>query len=525
MKQLLLLGALLLCFNSFAQSTNLDREKFHVSYVKLPTEPILDNSKRTYSININGVAINGFSKVNSPGVLDINYTFSGTTVGEVKIDKEKHQKTDKDGNVTSTWYTYKVNTTFSSGAAINVVNSNTDQSYEKNFSASTDYSSNDFTSYYKAEKHYAINKYDIKSNQRSKHQSSLKSSVKSYLNSKYGYVPYNTDQNYLWILASKKHPETKKHHEAYDKMKVIFSKMKYDEPVDEMAKELEPVIAYFNDVIPRYEGTKRKMRKVKYASYYNLARIYYYLGMPEKVKENAQKIIDNDYDKSDGKYFLRIAESLAKSLATNKMKSRHMKIVTEDISSAKEEKEVPKPAVYETLELNKAYLITKKNDTILVDVNTSDLGNIGYSLKTVQYNKIGTPVGSLVRYAKGCKELLFVDGLHFRNIKFKESSIKAGSLDLGQVTLGGATDKLCKVLFESDKIGLYKFNNKELVIVAAGSDKGKSTSGMSFVFGFKKNLAKLAKDCPAVAEKAKAKGYKNSEESLLQFCNDLSNCK
>lgn len=65
--------------------------------------------------------------------------------------------------------------------------------------------------------------------------------------------------------------------------------MKYDEPTDEIAKEVEPIIAYFNDVVPRFEGNKRKLRKVRYASYYNIAKIYYYLDMPEKVKKYARK--------------------------------------------------------------------------------------------------------------------------------------------------------------------------------------------------------------------------------------------
>jgi hypothetical protein len=248
--------------------------------------------------------------------------------------------------------------------------------------------------------------------------------------------------------------------------------------------------------------------------------------MPEKVKENAQKLIDNDYDKSDGKAFLRNANYLANSLEVNKMKSRHMKVVTEDISNMVEEEEKsPQLNINKNtnFESNKAYLITQKNDTVLVAINTSDIATIGYGIKTIQYDNNKTPIGSRVKKAKDCKELLFVNGIHFKKIKFKESSVKPEYVNLEQATLEGATDKLCKVLFESDKISLYQFNNKEFVIVPAGSEKGKSTSGMSFVFGFKKNLAKLAKECPAVAKRAKE--YKNSEESLLQFCNDLTNCK
>lgn len=525
MKKFLPLVALFLYASSFAQSTNLDKERFQVSYVKLPSDPILENDKRTYSINLNGVAIEGFSKVNAPGTLDITYNFSGTNMQEVKIDKIKHEKKDKDGKVISTTYTYKAKSGFTSSATINVINAITGESYEKSFQESTDYTSEEFSSYYKAERHYALNKYEIKNKHRSTHRSSIKSSIKYYLNGRYGYVPYTTNSEFLWILASKKHPEKVKHYEAYEKTKEAFAKMKFDEPTDELAKELEPVIQYFNDVVPRYPGDKRKMRKVKYASYYNLANIYYYLDMPEKVKEYGQKIIDNDYDKSDGKRFIRYAESLKESLDKNKMTSRHMKVVTEDISNVVEEaEEVAESNEKPNLELNKAYLITQKNDTTLVDVNTSDIASIAYDLKIVQYDNNGSPIGTRIKKANVCKEIVFVDGLRYKNIKFKESSVKSGSVDVAQVALGGATDKLCKVVFESDKIGLYKFNNKELVILTPGEEKGKSTSGMSFVFGFKKNLAKLAKDCPAVAKKAEAKEYKNTEESLIKFCQDLTNC-
>ena len=524
MKQLFLSVVLLICVNAFSQSANLDREKFSVSYVKLPTDPILENDKRTYSINVNGVKIQGFTKVNAPGNLDINYKFLNTVVSDVKIEKEKHEKKDKDGNVTSTWYTYKAKANFKSDASINVINAIINDSFEENYQESSSYSSDDFDSYYKAERHYKNNKYDIKNRYRTQHKSAIKKRISYSLNAKYGYRPTSFGNEFLWILGSKRHPEFEKHHEAYGKVKTIFAKMKHDQPIDGMLAELTPIIDYFNDAVTRYPGKKRKLRKVRYASYYNLANIYYYLDMPEKVKEYGQKIIDNDYDKSDGKRFIRYADALKATLEKNQMKTRHMVVVTEDISNVVEEEEEQAPVAQPKaeLELNKAYLITQKNDTVLVDVNTKDIASIGYSLKTVQYDKNGTPVGSRVEKAKGCKELLFVDGLHFKNIKFKESSTKSGSLDLGGA-LAGVSDKLCKVLYESDKIGLYKFNNKELVIVPAGSEKGKSTSGMGFVFGFKKKLAKIAESCPAVA--ADTKKYKNTEEDLLQFCKDLSACK
>ena len=91
--------------------------------------------------------------------------------------------------------------------------------------------------------------------------------------------------------------------------------------------------------------------------------------------------------------------------------------------------------------------------------------------------------------------------------------------------LGGAAEKLCKVLFESDKINLYLFNNEEPVIFIPGNKKGKSTLSTGFVFGFKKNLTKLAEGCPALIEKVKNKAFKNNIDDLVQFCKELTSCK
>ncbi|WP_148639231.1 hypothetical protein [Aquimarina longa] len=525
MKKLLLLQlALLFCTLSSAQSTDLDKETFTVSYVKLPSKPILDNTKRTYSTNSSSIRISGFSKVKSPGTLDITYKYNGSRSSEVNIEKITHEKKDDDGKVISTWYTYKAKSSISSSASIHIINADNGQSFDKSFKSSSAYQSKEFNSYYKAESHYKNNKYDIKNNYSSQHKSDIRNNIKSYLNKRYGYVPFTTSYEYLWILGSKKHPEYQKHHEAYNKLKVAFEKMKYDQPIDEIKKEVMPIIEYFNSIIPNYEGTKRKMRKVKYASYYNIANIYFYLDMPEKVKEYALKLIENNYDKSDGKNFIRYADRLSKSLAINKTKTRHMQVLTEDISNIpdeEEEKEEKKPS--EDIEVNKAYLITKANDTILVDIKTSDIANIAYSLKTVEYDTNGTLVGTRSRSAKKCKELLFVDGLHYKNIRFKESSIKSGALDVAQA-LEGATDKLCKVLYESDKINLYLFNKSELVMLPKGSDKGKSTQSTGFVFGFKKNLTKFAEGCPSVLEKVSNKEYKNNQDSLLSFCKELAKC-
>ncbi|WP_346880655.1 hypothetical protein [uncultured Algibacter sp.] len=516
---------------SFSQSANLDREYFNVSYVILPSKPVLDNSKRTFSSNKRAIALSGFSRVKENGTLDINYSFNGTSVGEVKINKTKHEKKDDNGNVTSTTYTYNVNIPYTSSASLSVSNSDViDNGYQQDYSEKDNYTSNSFSSYRDAQNHYNNNRYNIKNKYASKHKKSILSRINGTLNSKYGYVPRNESNENFWILGSKKHPEYKNHMEAFETLKVIFAKMKYDQPIEDLKAETQPVIDYFNSLIPKYVGTKKKMAKVRYASYYNIAKIYYYLEMPEKAKEYGQKIIDNGYDKSDGKHFIRISNNLIEKFKINKTNTRHFEVITEDLSNVVEEEPENQNgyqnASNSKLELVKAYLISKAGDTTLVDMETKDIDKIAYKIRTVRYDNNKSPVGTEVKSAKDFNEVLFVDGTHYKNVKFKESSIKGDDVDAAKMLLGGAKEKLCKILFESDKIDLYLFNNEETVIYTPNdSKKGKSTLSTAFVFGFKKKLVKLAEGCPTLAEKAQNKAFKNTPEDLLLFCKELNSCK
>lgn len=518
----------LICYSfSYAQSSNLDRENFNVSYVKLPSNPILDDSKRTYSSNTGAITISGFSRLKSNGTIDINYTFNGTEIGEVNINKRKIEKKNKEGKVISTSYKYKVTVPYNSTAIMTVSNAITAESYEKTFSESTVYESSEYDSYNAAQNHYNNNRSTLRNKYKSSHSSNLKSNAKSHLDYTYGYIPYENKYEYFWILSSKNHPEYGKHQEAYQKLKTIFDGMKYDQPIENLNAEVIPIIDYFNDVAARFPGDKRKIRKIRYASYYNIAKIYYYLDQPEKTREYAQKIIDNDYDKGDGESFLSDADKLAEKLKINEIDSRHLAVVTEDLSHLPTEEENEEEVAEKTIDLdiNKAFLITKENDTLAVDIKTSDIPAIAYTLKTVEYDNNGTPIGTRSRNASKCKELVFVDsGARFKNVEFKESSLKSGEVDAGQMLLGGATEKLCLVLYESDKINLYKFAGKELVLYPEGAKKGKSTISAAFLLGFKNNLAKMAGDCEKVASKAKNKEYSNDEDGLLKFCKELSDC-
>lgn len=494
---------------TYSQSTDLDRETFSATYVNLPSHPILDNQLRTYSSENNDLTIYGFSRIKSNASISVNYRFNGTITSDVKINTQKHEKKDKDGKVTSVSYTYSASATYRSKATLRTVNNLISKSWNNTFNESKNWNSSSFSTYKKAQNYYNNNRHELKSKYRTDHRNSLRTKIKNHINYQYGYTVFSTSRAYFWILGSQKHPEFIKHKEAYEELKALLATMKFDESTDEISKKAMPIIDYFNDVTKRYEGKKRKARKIRFASYYNIAKLYYYLDDVEKCKEYANKIIENDYDKSEGKYFLRIAKSLEKELTTNQVTSRHMGIITEDLGDVGNEVFIDQGAIGSSPKMSKelVYLITKDQDTIKGMAMNFDESNIGFGIELHSNNQ--------VKFYKSeeCKTLAIPNIGTFKSVNFKDAATN------------NTSRKITKELFSSPKIGLYVFQNKELVLKLSESEVGSSLNSSDFAFGFNTALDKFTKDCSDVAIRVKSGEFKNNEESMIKFCQALSACK
>ncbi len=508
MKKLTLL-VLFLANMTFAQNANLDREYFTGSYVKLPAKPILDKTKHTFSSNTSSLAIAGYKKVVEDASLVLNFRINGTIVDDYKIKSDKHERKDKAGKVISTTYTYKAIANYTTTGSLDVLNTIKGESNVKEFSRNSRYQSKNFKTYSQASEYYRTNKYNLRNKYHREHRKEMSKQAYDYINDLYGYPIHNQRDNF-WILGKKKHPEYANHIKAYNKAKNIFDKMKYNEPINSIETEMQPVITYFIETATKYQGNKKKMRKMRYASYYNLAKIYYYLDNPDKTIEYGQKIMDNGYDKYDGKYFISLGNRLKKRFNANKVSSRHFEVSTTNNQNISDdfEEDNSENTSNEIL----AYLITKSNDTIQAVIPQANLTKIKYF------------VDLEVSDASGAKKIE----------RFKAIDVKTMALtneDLYKViSFAGAkekdvTEKFVKVLFESDKIGLYLFNNNELVLKQAKKENGTSTLSPAFVFGLNKKLSTYAKDCPDLLKATQAKQFKNNQESLLDFVQQLTDCK
>ncbi len=63
---------------------------------------------------------------------------------------------------------------------------------------------------------------------------------------------------------------------------------------------------------------------MRYSAFYNKAKIYYYLDMPQEMMAEAEGLIKNGYDESDGKQLLETARQLVEEFKKTGLDTRHV---------------------------------------------------------------------------------------------------------------------------------------------------------------------------------------------------------
>ncbi len=519
-----------------AQKVDLDREYIKVKYTNLPTEPILDENFRTYAVTSNNsrvaneTKIYGFEKLNREGTLNIDINIGNVIIENVEISKREKVNKDKEGNVTSTERFYTPVITYSTKGSYKIDNSQGKPlSYGLGSSTNT-HKGNEYNSYAKASNYFKNNKYSLKSKFRNEFVNNSIYQINKNLNKLYGYEPYVYNELF-WILDSKKNSDYDGHKKALADLKEVLGKISHDESLDAAKPGLQPIVDYFLSVVPNYPEDKKKHRKMRYASYYNIGRLYYHFDMPDEAIVYANKVIENDYDKGDGRKLIKDSERLKELFEINRLQTRHFAVETVDNSDTIEEEaiaeEKPKNVLtdkfLETVFTNadgskiegKIKIAVVNNEEISSDLDlTSFFKN---SVKIYTLNDDGEAKSKNYFAREGAS--FVANGTAYEAVKFNPNSENKSQGNV--VSLDGAKYHFVKVLYKSDKLSLYRYK-KELLFKKAGDKKGQSTSSLAYAVGFKKKLAKLVADCEALAKLAKEGSFSNNEESLLAFVQEYN---
>jgi hypothetical protein len=137
-----------------------------------------------------------------------------------------------------------------------------------------------------------------------------------WLNNQYGF-PVRRVNDIFWILNNKRHKSYRDQQKAWNDFKNAIVLMNANETLDRVKQKMQPVINYFEKVKKEYITSDKGDRKMRYASYYNLAKIYLYLDEPEKAMMEADALAMNDFDERDGKFLHQAVALLADKLRKN----------------------------------------------------------------------------------------------------------------------------------------------------------------------------------------------------------------
>lgn len=331
----------------FAQRVDLDKFTYSVTYREFPDEP-LPREYKTYNVRVESapsvrggyneaslgdqIDISGFKKVTGTGhftviaILDDIVFEKSEPVERIEVRKDKNGVETRRSlfsmemtysfGARATVYDYKGNTIMNNYILYDRGNKKTYKSPEASTAAE------------------ALNNFnnkilDVQSNLSKSLANAAITTLNGMLNQRYGYS-VQRHNDIFWVLNNKKHAEYSGHQKAWNNFKSAIVLMNPNEPVDKIREKLKPVISYYEKIKTTYTGSDKEDRKLRYASYYNLAKIYIYLDEPEKAIEEATALSMNDYDEKDGQHLRAVAESLDMTLKKNNAKSRHFPI---DIAS------------------------------------------------------------------------------------------------------------------------------------------------------------------------------------------------
>ena len=328
----------------FAQRVDLDRFNFTASFRDFPDEP-LPTEFKTYNVRIeaspslglgysaanleNMITIEGLKRVPGTGHITIIAILDDIVIEKTET-KERVQVTKDKNNVEVRKSFFATEMIYSFGARAtvydykgNTVISNYILSEREN---KRTYKAPEASSPMEASNNFNNKVLEIKSNLSKQLVNGAISTLNNYLNTNYGYAVQKVSDMF-WVLNNKKHPEYGEHQKAWNNFKNAIVLMSPDEPLDKVKEKLKPVISYYEKVKTIYTASDKEARKLRYASYFNLAKIYLYLDDPTAAMREADALAMNDFDESDGRNLRAVAESLDEQLKKNNATSRHFPVV------------------------------------------------------------------------------------------------------------------------------------------------------------------------------------------------------
>lgn len=329
---------------TFSQSVDLD--KFYAKFTtrNLPTNPLPKENRSftvvpnfsSYAASVydpaefaaNGVKLVGLENKKSGAALTISFTFTGIDVKELNVQEVRREEKDKNGAITAVNITYMgtIKYSYSSSYAFTGADGKTveSSSLHDDWKVET-YNSAEFKEYKEAASYIKMNKDLIIDKYIRQFIGTASIEITKAAERRFAYKS-STDHVGFWYLGSEKHPEFQAHTDNWKAVLAVVEKMNENGGVSEAREMIKPLIAYLEDAKSRFTEDNKKHRKMRYASFFNIAKLYMLTDQPDEAVKQAEGLIANDYDTGDGKDFIKEAGRLKGALSLNGVETRHFPV-------------------------------------------------------------------------------------------------------------------------------------------------------------------------------------------------------
>ena len=331
---------------SNGDKVDLDKYSFTASYRDLPTGG-LDTSYHTYSVKIeygflnklavrreeleNQVSIEGWRRLSHDAHVQISLRFEDLIIQGSEVKEKVETVKDKNGSETKR-STYTVEVPYIFGAHATVTD------YKGRFIESFTLASRDQRRVHTSEvfpseaEAKAYSKYGLLLLTPQLMRQSMNNALANLSNSLthyYGY-PEIRATDYFWVVSSRKHPAYADHQRAWSAFRQAIAHMSPDEPLDEVKRMMQPVIDYYNKAAKVYSSDSKGDKKMRYASHFNLAKIYWFLDDPDSALKHATELVINGYDARDGRSLEAGATNLKTLMRQSRIYTRHFRVPVDE---------------------------------------------------------------------------------------------------------------------------------------------------------------------------------------------------
>lgn len=330
---------------SAQKSVDLDKYAFNVQLRSLPNIR-LDSTYRTYNVEVEStrlmqsfmgglepekmVWIDGWRKLEKQGHVIVKVSLDDLLPESFSVTERVEEIKDKTGKVTGTrsFFAQEVVYTFAASAVIfDYKGMHVMDRLLADRNAKQRYRSPEFPIRQLAEGYFMLNSMKVTNELYRTNVTRAIRNLSATLSSELGYGEVTTN-DYMWIIDSRKHPEYAEHRKAFQQMNEVLFTMNANTPTTGVREKLKPVIDYFEGIKKRYNSTSRHDRKIRYASFFNLAVLYYYLDDPNMMMKEANGLVLNDFSAGDGKGFEQVAMRLKNQFQTSNTYTRHFPVDT-----------------------------------------------------------------------------------------------------------------------------------------------------------------------------------------------------